>query len=153
MSLVLQKATVDVNNMPLALEGIPALFPVSQEGMEKLGRMKDGRRVIVTVETPRSPDQHRMFFAVLKIVYDNQEQFASIDELRRATMVEIGETVLESRLDGTRQIMPKSLKYASMKQEDFNRVFDASLDAWAKFLGVDPLSLKTEAMEKEGLTQ
>ena len=55
-----------------------------------LAKMKLGDLVTCEIKKVRSPDQHRMFFAVLKTIFENQERYASLESLLDAVKIYAG---------------------------------------------------------------
>lgn len=78
---------------------------------------------------PRNPGHHRKFFAMLKIICDNQEHYKSVEELRAACLVAIGHALFVQTKAGLVGI-PKSISFAKMDQTEFERtVYDPAI-AW-----------------------
>ncbi len=97
-----------------------------------------GKTLAVETKQARSPEQHRMYFAVLNFVYQNQEQFKSAEDLREATLMDIGHSRLRERLDGSRYRVAKSVSFHNLGHEKFQEIFDKSIDLWCQHFGHDP---------------
>lgn len=117
------------------------LAPVDDASREAIGTYGAGEVVRVTLRKERNPRHHRLFFALLGLVYANQDKYLSIEALRFAVTIQAG-YVDEIRLVGDTTILkPKSLSFGSMDQGEFKLFFDAALKAipelLPQFQGVD----------------
>jgi hypothetical protein len=55
-----------------------------------MARLKPDETVTCDIKKIRSPDQHRMFFALLKTIYENQERYSSMESLLDAVKIYAG---------------------------------------------------------------
>lgn len=55
-----------------------------------MARLKPDETVTCEIKKVRSPDQHRMFFALLKTIFENQERYASMQSLLDAVKIYSG---------------------------------------------------------------
>ena len=108
-------------------------------------RKAEGKVLAVKTERARSPQHHRLFFALLKQVYDFQDQFKSIDDLRDATLIEIGHSELREGFGGERWRTPKSIAFHKCDQDKFNDIFRDAVDSWCKHFDLDPDQLLNQA--------
>jgi hypothetical protein len=127
------------------------LGPLCQSDADKLNRLRDGQTLVMTAIGRRNPKQHSKFFAVLKEVFDNQEQFKSEDDLREATLIEVGHCELREKLNGERYKVAKSISFGALSQQDFEPIYEACLDAWAQHFGFDMTQFEKEAFRREGI--
>lgn len=121
-----------------------AVAPESEEEFRKIG---DGELFTVEFHRPRNLPFHRKFFALLKVAFENQEFYATMEQFRTAVLVGLGwcETfILQS---GEVCYIPKSISFAKMKQDEFERVYSDVLDYLVRehVCGTDPRQLSYEA--------
>ncbi len=102
------------------------LVPVGPEGQAILDRLKLGDRVLVKMHRPRSIEQSRLFWAFLTKVAEATE-FDSPERLLTHLKVALGRYDLERLPDGRPGIVPHSISFASMSQDDFHKFFDESV--------------------------
>ena len=108
------------------------LSPVDDWDREKLSQFAVGEYVRVELKKPRNPRHHRLFFAMLNVVHRNlpeelQEQYPTVERLRKAITFEAGwfdETV---GLDGQVFLTPRSIAWENMDQIEFSRYFDEAM--------------------------
>jgi len=123
---------------------IYCLIPTDEESEVALKKV-NGKTLSVKTETARSPNQHRMYFGIMRVVFDNQELFPSLDNLKDETMIAIGYSEPRTKLDGTKYLVAESIAFHNCKAEKFRDVFDRSIEFWCKMFGHDPDILKNQA--------
>jgi hypothetical protein len=110
------------------------LAPVDDLAREAIGAYGNGEIIRVRLHRDRNPRHHRLFFGLLKLVYDNQEKYLSTEALRFAITVQAG-YVDEVILSGDRvALRPKSISFGSMDQNEFKKFYDAALKAIPELL-------------------
>ena len=100
-----------------------------------------GEIVRVHIYKGRNLQHHRLFFALLGMVYSSQEKYLSLEALRFAIMIQSG-YVEEIHLHGDRVVLkPKSISFSKMDQTQFSEFYQAALQAipalLPQFEGVD----------------
>lgn len=93
---------------------------------------------------PRNVQHHRKFFAMMGIIFENQEHYKSIDELRAALCVAIGHADFVKTPHGIVGI-PRSISFASMDQTAFNDFYERAI-AWV-------LEAVIPGLERKGLDE
>ena len=116
-------------------------MPVDDVSLELLQQYGDGEVIRVKLFKDRNPGHHRLFFALLRCIYNSQEKYLSQEALRFAITIQAG-WVDEIKLTGDRvALRPKSIAWGSMDQHEFRDYYDAALRAipelLPQFAGVD----------------
>jgi len=96
--------------------------------VEWLRTIKHGS--FVTIERPKKPRNvahHRKFFAMLKLVYDNQEYYRSMDDLLNVCKLAIGHCDQIATKKFGVVSLPKSLSFANVDQHEFEALYDAAV--------------------------
>lgn len=109
-------------------KGNVGLVPTDAAGEEALRKFKDGAHVTVEVKQPRNPYHHRLFFALLHKVFENQERFPTEDHLRLALTYEAGYVKEYAMRDGLLLTVPDSISYEEMDQKAFEDYFNRVCD-------------------------
>ena len=121
-----------------------ALKPADPVAEDYLRGVAVGEVLKVKVSKPRNGKFHNKHFALLQVGFQNQEQFDSFDDWRKAVTIEAGFYVDRRMFDGSTMREAKSLSYASMDSLEFARLFDSSLRVVANFIGTDNKTLAQE---------
>lgn len=120
------------------------LRPADEEAREWLGKIKHGTTVAISGRVPRNAAFHRKYFALLNLAYDYWSEDAATIEYK-------GQPVLPDRerfrkdciilagfyrpvvnLKGEVRIEPESLKWATMTEERFTELYDATINVLLK---------------------
>ena len=105
-----------------------ALYPAEPEAEQLLHSVGQGELVMVEIRRPRNVYHHRKFFALLNLVYENQEHFKSVDELLAALKLALGYvTIVRTKRFGEIAI-PKSINFATMDQPAFEQFYNRAVD-------------------------
>ncbi len=129
------------------------LMPCDELGQAALDKYKDGDEIMVEVRKPRHGKQHRLFFALLHLVMQNQDRYPSIDVLLAALKVAQGYATAIPMKNGNTAYLPKSINFSSMDQDKFDEFFNRSLDIIIKDIipGMDKTDLLNEIKEICGI--
>lgn len=122
------------------------LTPADIHAEDWLREIKDGKEIVISGRRSRNPKHHRLFFGLLKKFQENAEGWGSVDleDILDAVKFELGYVRRVRRFDGSFEIRPRSISFASMDQLTFNRFFDRAAFALAHHLGTDPQALIDE---------
>jgi len=102
------------------LEGLtPADERAYARFKKKLGLMRPGDTISFEHRFPRSPKFHRLHFAMLGLVFDNQEQFANPEDLRKWIEVGAGHCQFVPGPGGRLVALPLSIAYDSLDDAEF----------------------------------
>lgn len=122
-----------------------ALRPADFAADEFMAAIPDGKEVTVIVRRPRSAIHHRWFFALLRKVCENTGLWASEEELLSALKLATGHCDRQMTLDGSVYLVPKSIAFSSLSEDEFNIFKERCLHLLAtKVLGCDPATLLEE---------
>lgn len=100
------------------------LVPADAHAEEFVQEIAEGREILVTVRKARSPQHHRYFFALLRKVVHNTDDWQSEEELLDALKLATGHTERRMTLDGKVYLAPKSIGFAAMEQNAFKRFYN-----------------------------
>ncbi len=95
---------------------------------EKLKKIKALKMVKCEITQPRNIGYHRKFFALINMVYQNQERYNNLDNLRKDLIIEAGFYNEHIDLQGVVQQDAKSISFSKMKEDEFDELFNRVLD-------------------------
>lgn len=96
-----------------------ALRPADSLAEQALAELKPDESIRVEWKRVRNPRQHNLFFALLKMVYENQSIYESQEALRKAWLVHAGLFDTYKTRDGTPVAVPKSMSFGNMDNAVF----------------------------------
>jgi len=101
---------------------------------EKVANLAIGEILEVRASKVRDPLNHRRFFAMLKIIFENQEHFKDIDAMRRWLIMKTGRFKIIVAPNGFVLYEHQSMNYASMDEETFCKLKEDVADVALKEL-------------------
>lgn len=86
---------------------------------------------------PRNYRFHKKFFALIRMVFENQEQYTNQDHLRKDLIIESGNYDLRHDLLGVEIREAKSMSFAKMDENEFNELYNSVIDVIIKYFHFD----------------
>ncbi len=132
--------------------GEHGLVPLDDE-LPGWKRIKPGDIVDVEYVRPRSQQFHKLFWALLKLVADNQEQYG-MDEILDVVKIGVGHTRVIAMPGDFVFRVPKSISFASMDDDEFAAFFRSAVDyIISDLIAFDREALLREVFDLAGLPQ
>lgn len=103
------------------------LLPADSLAEEDLMAFSDRKPVLVEARHPRSPQHHRLLFALLRKVARSTPTPLSEDALRQWILVRTGHVDILPLGFGKLYEAPKSMAFRNMDQREFRDLFDAAV--------------------------
>jgi len=110
----------------LMVKRLGSLHPYDDEGVEALKKIGPTQIVKITYSRPRNLRFHCKFFAMLKIILDNQDHYKSTDDLLDVCKLRIGHVTVIQTPQGEERV-PKSISFASMDETEFGKFYDRAV--------------------------
>jgi hypothetical protein len=114
------------------LQGLIPLYPSDYDEKRKL---KIGQEYSCKIKQDRNYEFHKKFFALINMVYKNQEFYDNIDHLRTVLTLKAGyyEPIITDK--GT-VYLPKSISFAKMDNLEFADFYSKMVDVVIKFMHI-----------------
>lgn len=132
--------TTDLESRAFTRRG-NVLIPSDIHAESMLESIKEGQEVLMRVWKPRNIKQHNKWFALLAAVIEQSDRWRDVDELSDVLKLACGHSQPRQMPDGTIVRVPKSMSYASMPAQQFERFYRLSLYCLTQMLGYDPETL------------
>jgi hypothetical protein len=119
---------------------------------EEKKKLKQGEKVLVTIKRPRNYENHKRFFALLRLVVQNlPEQMAramsiySEEDLLNCIKLDLGMFTTHWH-EGRELLKVKSISFASMDESEFSNFFTETINLITNhyLLGMDKETLLEE---------
>lgn len=136
------------------IKALNGLIPADQQTSEWFGKLKMGEAFHGKFTRYRNVGHHRKYFALLNLAYDNwnpgkiDSKYGTpeknFDRFRADLTILAGYYESTIRLDGSVRIEPKSISFASMDQEEFEKLYSRTIDVLLKYVygsGMDKAKL------------
>jgi len=95
---------------------------------EKLNKIKAETMFVADVTMPRNIRFHKKYFALLNMVFQNQEIYRNLDDLRHDLTVEAGFYRERTNIYGEVVKEAESINFASMDDLKFSELYDRTID-------------------------
>ena len=105
-----------------------SLLPVYDSDHDKVKKMKVHRDYKCVVTAPRNIKFHRKFFALINMLFDNQEIYKEADRLRKDLLISAGYFNEWIDFYGEEHREAKSISFASMGEIEFGELYSKVLD-------------------------
>lgn len=104
-----------------------ALVPADEDAAHWLHRLDAGQAIKADVRRARSPEQLRLWHALVRVIYEHQSQYTTHDDVHEALKIWLG-YCQEIRLrDGRTAVKAKSIAFGNMTQDQFQELLDAAI--------------------------
>src|SRR3954462_9919914 len=111
------------------------LASADEEAKQAIKRWKIGETLKCKVSKPRCYRNHKHYFALLNITFENQEKYTSFEHFRKAVQIAAGHVDELITLEGEVVLIPKSIAYDSLDEMEFGKVFAETMTVCARILG------------------
>lgn len=113
----------------MMVKSLQSLHPADDEARALLRTIGQGEIVSVEVRRPRNVRFHAKFFAMLKIILDNQEHYKSIEDILDVAKLSVGHyrTIRTAKYGDVK--IPNSISFAAMDNAEFSDFYDKVV-AW-----------------------
>ena len=100
---------------------------------DKAKKMKAGTLYECDVKKKRNYMFHKKYFALINMVFDNQEIYSNIDHLREGITIEAGYYDYVLNFHGEHDKKVQSINFSSMDEFEFNELYSATIDVIIKY--------------------
>jgi hypothetical protein len=104
---------------------------------EKLKRIKPNEFVECEIKKKRNIMFHRKFFALINMVYSNQERYTNTTDLRNDITIEAGYYTERLNMQNEPIKQAKSISFGSMDNYEFSEYYNKCLDVIVKYFKFD----------------
>lgn len=124
------------------------LIPAMDSDKEEFNKLKNGETYRFKFSRPRNVKFHRKFFALINLVYQNQEHYTSADHLRYDLTIESGYyDIRVNKFTGEEIKVAKSIAFASMDEVEFSKLYGAFLTTVVRVFGWDGADIEANISE------
>lgn len=103
-------------------------FPVGDDSAEVWKKLKDGEEIFCEYKPRRNYKFHKKLFSMLNLVKDNQNYYKSVDNILTECKFRAGYYEIHVSYDGLQTFIPKSINFASMDNDEFERFYSSAID-------------------------
>lgn len=108
---------------------------------EQAKKIKAGEFYEFSYSKPRNYLFHKKFFALVELVYQNQEAYSNKDDLREDLTIDAGFYRVTTNLQANEVKKAQSISFAQMDEIEFNEFYNRFIDAVVRWLKIDKQDL------------
>ena len=137
--------------------GQPYLLPADEPSQDRFEKLRVHSQYKCDLRKARNPDHHRKGFAIIKLIFESQEGYLTMEDMLTELKLLTGWYTEHVRSNGELVYIPKSISFADMDQLEFETFYDRVLDLAInhfklgkpaiEFLGEDYDGAKAKARE------
>jgi len=120
------------------------LVPMYDTDLDNKKKLKIDEQYLVTIKMPRNIKFHRKMFALYNLVFQNQESYRFLEDLRRDITIEAGFYRERTNIYGEVIKEAESISFANMDDDVFSQLYNRSLDVIVKYFHFDRQSMIDE---------
>ena len=120
------------------------LIPDCDETREILKKIKNGDGVILDYKPKRNFKFHRRLFALLNLIFENQDYYKSIDNILEMCKFKAGyfETIITHK--GEKHYKTKSIAFDEMDNAEFEKFYSKCIDVALELTGINQKNLEQQ---------
>ncbi len=104
---------------------------------EKVKKLKTNEEYLCEIKQPRNINFHRKFFALINMLFDNQERYKDPERLRKDLIIEAGFYNEWVDFHGEIKREAKSISFAKMSEFEFSELYNKILDVIVEYFHFD----------------
>ena len=125
-----------------------SFLPAHDSDLELARKLKAGEVYRFQYSKPRNYEFHKKFFALMDLVFENQENYTDRNELREDLTVAAGYWYEKTNyITGEVTKKAKSISFASMDENEFGELYRAMLDTVIKVFGWEGSDIEANVAE------
>jgi hypothetical protein len=113
------------------------IIPAYDQDKERLKKFKAGEPFMAEVTKPRNLRFHKKAFALFNMVFENQEVYTNLDDLRYDLTIEAGYFIKGLNIHGEVVKRAKSISFAAMDDLAFGEYYEAIIKTIVKYFNFD----------------
>lgn len=111
------------------------LAPADEEAEDIIANMKHGQVVKMKYSFPRNYENHKRFFAFIKVTFDIQDHFDNIKHYRKYIIMKSGHYATIQAPNGFVIYDADSMAFDKMSEDEFKSMFNDAIDAFLSVWG------------------
>lgn len=121
------------------------LKPLYDSDYDNYSKIPLGEEFEIEYTRKRNSKFHRKFFALLKLAFENQQDYRNLDEMRKDLIIVAGYYDEHINLiTGEVTKLHKSISFSSIDELQFSEIYEAVKTVISRWLGIDNETIENE---------
>lgn len=124
------------------------LRPYYDSDFEIYAKIPIGEQFEIEYKKPRNYNFHKKYFALMKLAFENQQDYRNLNDMRRDITITSGYyDEFVNKVTGEVYKLAKSISFANMDNTEFSELYENTKDVICRWLGIDNESIEEEIMQ------
>lgn len=134
-------------NLALIQRDDGSFIPAFNSDWETARKIKRGEAYVYEYKKPRNLKFLRKFFALINLVYANQDHYNNDDHLRYDLLIRAGYYDVHYDFEGKEIVKARSISFDKMTEEEFNDCYNAVVRVVTGAFGILPETIEEEILQ------
>lgn len=124
------------------------LKPCYDSDMLSYAKIPLGETFGIEYKKPRNYEFHKKYFALLKLAFENQQDYRNLNDMRRDLIITAGyydEVV--NKVTGEVYKLANSISFTAMDNNEFSELYEKTKDVITQWLGIDNETIEEEILQ------
>ena len=114
------------------------LIPSSEKAIKIFNKVQIGDEILIDFKAKRNTQFHKKGFALLNLVFQNQDRYSNMEDLRTEFKLKAGYYSEHITTKGKIIYVPKSMAFSEMDENEFDELYSKFIDIALKhFVKID----------------
>ena len=124
------------------------LKPVYESDLENYLKIPLNEEFEIEYTKKRNVKFHRKAFALFKLAFENQNEYNTLESLRRDLIITAGYyDEIANKLTGEVYKIPKSISFSNMDEVEFSELYEKIKDIICRWLGIANEQVEEEILQ------
>lgn len=129
----------------LVIKTTKGLVPCYDSDYEMYSKIPLNEQFEIDYKKARNPKFHKKYFALMKLAFENQNEFSDRNDMRQEIIIEAGfYTEYGNPFTGEIKRKAKSISFASMDEMEFRELYEKTKDVISKWIGITNQTIEDE---------
>ena len=104
------------------------LIPSSEKSIKIFNKVNIGSEILVDYKAKRNTQFHKKGFALLNLVFQNQDRYINLEDLRTEFKLKAGLYSTHITTKGKLIYIPKSMSFSELDENEFEELYSKFID-------------------------
>jgi len=124
------------------------LKPVYESDLENYCKIPLNEQFEIEYTKKRNVKFHRLYFSLLKLAFENQQDYRNLNDMRRDITITSGYyDEIVNKMSGEVYKVAKSISFASMENTEFSELYEKTKNVISEWLGISDENIENEIMQ------
>jgi len=124
------------------------LMPVYDSDLESYSKIALNEEFEIEYTKKRNVKFHRLYFSLLKLAFENQQDYRNLNDMRRDITITSGYyDEIVNKMSGEVYKVAKSISFANMENTEFSELYEKTKNVISEWLGITNDQIEEEILQ------